>query len=584
MKKTLNLFVLASALILSGCGKTPVSSDVSSSGSSNDVPTTSENDSSGSSAVSSESSSEAPYIPIPSSWTPSLADQTLPEPELTEGAAYKLATGEYLAGSTFKDVRLSDGAFDPPATGNLHVLVIPVEFTDAPAKDLPAGEQGTIAQIHKLFNGGPGTNSWHSVKEFYYRSSYGKLNIEATISDTWYNSGMSMLGAYQASLVTVGEEKQSTYASGLVRNAVENYRARVGEEAMKKFDGNGDGYLDAVYLVNSAEIRGDIKSSDDDNFFWAYVSNAGGTKSVTRPGANRYMFASWKFMWEAGRYVKGAHKPWTYPEMGLATSKPDAHTFIHETGHILGLEDYYTYDSYKEDWAAMGGLDMMDYNVGDHNAWSKWMLDWVEPIVVTNTTTVKIRPSTLYGDAIVLAPDYKKNQSGEYIVLEYYRPEGVNDADSSNPYGGNYPLLYSEAGIKAFHVDARTANYEYTYATQTTTLIAYVDAVDTAFAESSTEEVFRGSGLAHYNTATQSLDPNIKLIEVLEAGHLNSLRQKTAQGYTNLANNSFLFQAGDGFGVTTFVNYKLHSGTALGFSFTVDSIDETGATITITKL
>ena len=56
---------------------------------------------------------------------------------------------------------------------------------------------------------------------------------------------------------------------------------------------------------------------------------------------------------------------------------------IHETGHALGLPDYYDYEPGNGPDGGVGGLDMMDINWGDHNVFSKWLLDWLTPQVMS---------------------------------------------------------------------------------------------------------------------------------------------------------------------------------------------------------
>jgi len=64
---------------------------------------------------------------------------------------------------------------------------------------------------------------------------------------------------------------------------------------------------------------------------------------------------------------------------GYYSPNIDAHMLVHETGHMLGLEDYYSYSGLEN---PCGGVDMMDLNVGDHDAYSKMVLGWVNPYVV----------------------------------------------------------------------------------------------------------------------------------------------------------------------------------------------------------
>ena len=49
--------------------------------------------------------------------------------------------------------------------------------------------------------------------------------------------------------------------------------------------------------------------------------------------------------------------------------------------------DYYNYDAGDESsttpyLAPAGCLDMMDFNIGDHMAYSKFLLGWIEPTVI----------------------------------------------------------------------------------------------------------------------------------------------------------------------------------------------------------
>ena len=49
--------------------------------------------------------------------------------------------------------------------------------------------------------------------------------------------------------------------------------------------------------------------------------------------------------------------------------------FIHEFGHILGIDDYY--DTSASGEHPMEGYDIMDAMLGDHNAFSKFNQGWL---------------------------------------------------------------------------------------------------------------------------------------------------------------------------------------------------------------
>ena len=77
----------------------------------------------------------------------------------------------------------------------------------------------------------------------------------------------------------------------------------------------------------------------------------------------------------------------TYDPTGIIV---DAHTFIHETGHLLGLDDYYDYNDYRGAKGGLYGADMMDNNIGDHGSVNKLLLGWIEPTVVCGAGEINI--------------------------------------------------------------------------------------------------------------------------------------------------------------------------------------------------
>ena len=60
-----------------------------------------------------------------------------------------------------------------PSTGDVNVLVIPIDFYDYPRENVTV----SLMDLHLTFFGKDDEVEWESVSSYYYKSSYGKLNI-----------------------------------------------------------------------------------------------------------------------------------------------------------------------------------------------------------------------------------------------------------------------------------------------------------------------------------------------------------------------------------------------------------------------
>jgi hypothetical protein len=144
---------------------------------------------------------------------------------------------------------------------------------------------------------------------------------------------------------------------------------------------------------------------------------------------------------------------------GVDAPAVDAHTFTHESGHLLGLPDYYSYDfSGIGARAAQGGIAMMDLNIGDQDSFSKIALGWSDPYYVTEDCVVELKPNEASGDCILLADNWNGTAFDEYILLDLETPTGINKMDAETAYPGRQKY-YNTPGIRAYHVDARLAKY-----------------------------------------------------------------------------------------------------------------------------
>ena len=320
----------------------------------------------------------------------------------------------------FQDVANAVGSDAMPVgkCSNIELLVVPIEFPDYPFTSQ------MLTDIDALFNGNgvADTRYWESVSSYYKKASYGKINMHVTVAEKYTVSD-------NAKDLHTG----ARYSANLAGTVLANYKTTHSTNG-QEFDADSDGYIDTLYMVYSAPDYSKVSSLDNE-LFWAYRHATGASKNVSSPTANSYMWASQDFMYTNG------------------TSRVDAHTFIHETGHLMGANDYYNYNK-ASSRSPLGGIDMMDHNIGDHNAWTKMAYGWLDPTYVNGNAKVTLRTAQQYPEAVVIKDGWNGTAFDEMIVLELSTPTNLNELDSKTPYDSR-PLVYDQPGIKMYHVDNR---------------------------------------------------------------------------------------------------------------------------------
>lgn len=476
-----------------------------------------------------------------------------------------------------------------PSKGNVNVLVVPIEFKDYPFVQAKLGTDGTddhrLTDINTLFNGSDeDTKYWKSLSGFYKESSFEQLNITATIAATY-----KMTETPEAFLTPPENGKSYDGTSkivALMRTVIADYKTKNGADSTKKFDSDGDGVIDGLYLVYSCYDyqRAKQHGLSENESYWAFSTNDNSAPSVDSPIGGNFMWASYDFM-----YTGVAEK-----------SGVDAHTFIHETGHLLGLDDYYNYDDINNNekiaakyrrFAPMGALDMMDYNILDHDIWSKFALGWASPYVLDSkvqlpaTVTLKDSVSSK-GDFLIIpsASGYNGTAFGEYLVVELYSPTGLNALDAKKSYGSTRPKGFRTPGVKIYHVDSRLAKF-----------VAGVGSYDeeptlAKLAESKTGQFYT---VVANNTPSYSYDnPGYRLIHLLESNGVLTFDNYDASTGKDLttssyANDSTLFSGAEGhnrFSMKKFSSFfengqKFNNGQAFPYSIRINQVktDSEGA-------
>ncbi|MGX9727189.1 MAG: M6 family metalloprotease domain-containing protein [Candidatus Electronema sp. VV] len=339
-------------------------------------------------------------------------------PELAARANYKLRRLAYQAGGkTAEEVNqvlpAPPSAWQGmPSTGNVKMFVLLIEFSDYP--HIAGDDQTAVdSRIFGPEDTGSINYPYESLTAYYNRSSYGLLNLQgATLG--WYNAGKRS----DVAETDAGRED-------LIKKAVKNFDDN-GHD-FSQYDNDGDGDIDYFAVIWTGP-HGEWAT-----FWWSYVPDSGFTdSSYTVDGK---ILGNYSWQWESSSYPSGSFNPLV---------------LIHETGHAIGLPDYYDYDDYENDGVikgpngGVGGLDMMDSNLGDHNAFSKFVLDWLTPTVISATGTYPgqiLSSSANAADALLIMPNASTSPFGEFFMAQHRKRE-KNDAEIPTD------------GLLIWHVDA----------------------------------------------------------------------------------------------------------------------------------
>ena len=462
----------------------------------------------------------------------------------------------------------SMGAFNEDPTvntiGTQKLLVLPIQFSSSPftesrLNDIKIACGGTSKQ----------TNYWESLKSYYEKSSFGKLNFEFEYADpyTVAASPKAWYDKYKSSY-----SDSSAMPEIAMQEAVKAYKKNGGDT--KQFDSDGDGYIDACIMVYSVpDLQADSTLETYGDLFWAYqyVDTTYPDGDKDSPVGSRYFWASYDFFYEGVEEGKGV----------------DAHTLIHEMGHILGADDYYNYDYDDTEASEPSGCSiMMAYNIGGHDAFTKLSYRWVDPYVVTGDCTITIKPSESSGDCIVLADHWNGTAFDEYVVFELYTPTGLNKLDAETTY--NSVTMPTTFGIRAYHIDARLFSANWDEYEEDYTNAKYLTDEEVANFPSLAEDLYNDEKyvvVAATNTkaydATFIQGKGYDLIQLIQAGKTNSTKDGDEM------DNDDLFQTGDTFDLSSYKNFfngtKLNNGNALPYSVSFNSVTASSATLTFTK-
>ena len=465
-----------------------------------------------------------------------------------------------------------------PCVGETNILVIPIWFSDSSTFINESKKESIRSEIEATYFGTNEKTGWRSVKTYYEEESHGALTISGKVSN-WYNVDKS----YRQ--YTTDDTASKT--SALVKQATEWYFSNNPSDVRTNYDKDKDGYLDGVMCIYAAPDQVALNRDDYTNL-WAYCFwiQDKTVKNVSKPGANAFFWASYDFMFgttDAYQHTFSSR----YGSGDTSHCKIDAHTYIHEMGHMFGLEDYYDYSSREYDPA--GSFSMQDRNVGGHDAFSSYALGWGKAYMPTTNITINLKPFSESGEMILLSPNNTgsaRSPFDEYLLLEYYTPTGLNQFDVENLYRNKTSNAGVNAGgIRLWHVDARLVYFSYSN--------------PNIYSLTANPKKEGGAvTIAMSNTYYDGKEETEGYLSPLGENYYNynilqMIRNDTSATYKPAAGNGLkknnLFKEGESFTMSKyskqFVNSgKLNDKSDLGFKFEVKALYENFAEIQITKL
>jgi M6 family metalloprotease-like protein len=292
----------------------------------------------------------------------------------------------------------------------LKLLVILLEWTNRPGTYSKETFDSLLFSSN-VFPGG-------SVAEYFNEVSYGHLYITGEVKD-WYNAG-TYYGHYSFRSLFPKLDSIIDYS---------------------QFDGNNDGYVDAITVIRSGNGQED---SNDENDIWSYASNfAPGFEIGPLDGVyiDRYNTCP---------ETRPLHDPLYPPAFTGEDTLSSIAVFCHELAHNIGLPDLYDYDSRFDisacytpnddndhplsDWCLMGdqgGLLSFRALIPSHLCgWSKNQMGWIDPLILPSGTQNQVviyniettKDSSLYMTPIIPS-------EGEYFLLEYRNPHSIGMFD-----------------------------------------------------------------------------------------------------------------------------------------------------------
>ena len=295
------------------------------------------------------------------------------------------------------------GTPSPVTTGNQKGLVILMEF-----QDVKFVTQNPKAVFNRFFNeeGYNDYNNAGSVKDYFLRQSYGKLNITFDVVGPYSTS--KNMAYYRAAT----ENKHDVRPAHMVAEAIDAARSDVN---FANYDWDGDGEVDQVFVVYAGYNQA---QGADSTTIWPHewTLEADGLTRTYNGKTIRTYGCSSELMGD-GVYNTGILD-------GIGTA-------CHEFSHCLGLPDMYdtsTNNFGMGDWDVMCSGSYNDNNTSHtpagYTSYERMFAGWLTPTEIKTMTRINdMKPLATDAEAYIL---YNEKNRNEYYLLENRQPVGFD--------------------------------------------------------------------------------------------------------------------------------------------------------------
>lgn len=296
-----------------------------------------------------------------------------------------------------------------PSTGDVKMLVLPIEFNDEKLSD------DICSKLEKHFLGKQDISNASlqykdlSVCDYFKKISFNKLRLSGIVLPVYSATENRNYYEYNSEL------GKSPLPSEIAK-AIELNKDIIGD--LSEYDADGDGYIDCIHVITAGP------SGDYAGHWWPQIKSGENVEIYNNIKINRFT---------------------CLPESNSSDRSP-----VHEMGHLMGLPDNYSYASTGKCAIPDGCYDLM--NSGYYvNAFYKYLLDWENPDILPYeniTKEIKLYPSDIYNETtidktrtVMFIPDTSLLPYTEFYIMEYR-------ADREGDYKINSGIIVWHINIK----------------------------------------------------------------------------------------------------------------------------------------